>query len=282
MAPLIYIITLSWNRREDTLAFLRSCRGLAYPRYRTLLADNGSTDGTMAAVAAAFPEVELLANGANAGIRRALAAGADYVFLANNDTVLEPPLLSLLVAAARTHDADLAAPAIYYFDRPDRLWWLGGRLRPALLEISPYAAPPYGDRPFVADFVTGCGTLISRRCLERVGLFDERFFMYYEDSDYCLRALRGGLRTVVEPRAAMYHKVAVSSGGSDSPNERYQMARSSVQYFRKHARPWQAPLIVAYRSGSALRTLWRLLRRGRVKAARAYLRGLRDGFMARV
>jgi GT2 family glycosyltransferase len=132
----------------------------------------------------------------------------------------------------------------------------------------------------VVDFITGCGMLISRRCLEQVGLFDERFFMYYEDSDYCLRALRAGLRAVVEPRAVMLHKVAVSSGGSDSPNERYQMGRASLQYFRKHARPWQWPLIGPYRAASALRTIGRLARRGRWPAARAYLRGLRDGARA--
>ncbi len=288
MAPLVAIVTLSWNRREDTLAFLASCAGLAYPSYRTLLVDNGSTDGTPEAVAAAFPEVEQVANGANlgfaagmnVGMRRAQAAGADFVFVANNDTTLDPALLSWLVAAAQAHGADLVAPAIYYYDRPDQLWWLGGRLRPLLLEIQPYAAPPRGQAPFAVDFVTGCGMLISRRCLEHVGSFDERFFMYYEDSDYCLRVLRAGLRAVVEPRAAMYHKVAVSSGGSDSPNERYQMARSSVQFFRKHAQPWQWPAIGAYRAGSAARTLWRLLRRGRTQAARAYLRGLRDGARA--
>jgi GT2 family glycosyltransferase len=285
--PLVAIVTLSWNRRDDTLAFLASCRDLAYPRYATVLVDNGSTDGTLEAVAAAFPEVELLANGANlgfaagmnAGIGRAIAAGADYVFVANNDTTLDPALLSLLVGAARARGADLAAPAIYYFAEPRRIWWLGGRLRPLLLEVRRYEAPPCGDAPFAVDFVTGCGMLISRRCLERVGRFDERFFMYYEDSDYCLRVRRAGLRAIVEPRAAMYHKVAVSSGGSDSPSERYLMARSSLQFFRKHARPWQWLAIAPYRAGSAARTLLRLLRKGRGPAARAYLRGLRDGLL---
>lgn len=289
-APLVYVITLNWNRRDDTLAFLESCQGLRYPRWRALVVDNGSADGSPQAIAAAFPAVEQIVNpanlgfaaGMNVGLRRALAAGADYAFLANNDTTVAPDLLGLLVSAAQASGADLASPAIYYAAAPRRIWWLGGRLRPLLLEVRRYEAPPWrhDPAPFAVDFITGCGMLISRRCLEQVGLFDERFFMYYEDSDYCLRALRAGLRAIVEPRAVMLHKVAVSSGGSDSPNERYHMARASLQYFRKHARPWQWPLIGPYRAASAVRTLSRLARRGRWPAARAYLRGLRDGALA--
>lgn len=285
-SPLVYVITLNWNRRDDTLAFLASCQQADYPNARVLVVDNGSSDGSPAAITANFPAVAQLLNGANlgfaagmnAGLCQALAAGAAYVFLANNDTTLDPTMLTQLVAAAQ-QGADLVAPAIYYYDRPNVLWWLGGRLRPLLLEVKRYEQAPSGSatQPFPVDFVTGCGMLISRRCLERVGLLDERFFMYYEDSDFCLRVYRAGLRTLVEPRARMYHKVAASSGGSDSPNERYQMARSSMQYFRKHARPWQWLAIGPYRAGSAVRTLWRLLRRGRPQAAGAYLRGLRDG-----
>lgn len=289
MAPLLHIVTLNWNRRDDTLAFLASCQRQSYTPRHVLVVDNGSSDDTLAAVAAAYPSVELVANGANlgfaagmnVGLRRALAGGAEYVLLANNDTTLGPLMLELLVAAARAYKADMVAPAIYHADVPSRLWWLGGMLRPVLLEIRRCRTPPGRElAPFAVDFVTGCGMLVSRRCLETVGLFDERFFMYYEDHDYCLRVRRAGLRILVEPRAIMYHKVASSSGGSDSPNERYQMARSSVQFFRKHARPWQWLAIGPYRTGSALRTLGRLLRRGQREAARAYLRGLRDGLVA--
>jgi GT2 family glycosyltransferase len=288
--PLVAIITLNWNRKGDTLDFLASCAGLRYPRLDTIVVDNGSADGSPAAIAAGYPQAEQVLNGANlgfaagmnAGIRRALERGAAYVFLANNDTTLAPDAIALLVAAAEGAGAGMVSPAIYYFDAPQRIWWLGGRLRPLLLEVRRCERAPsrHDPRPFAVDFITGCGMLISRATLERVGLFDERFFMYYEDSDYCLRARRAGIRVLVEPRAAMYHKVAQSSGGSHSPNERYHMGRSSVQYFRKHARPWQWPLIWPYRAGSAARSLWRLARLRRFAAAGAYLRGLRDGATA--
>lgn len=286
--PLVIIVTLNWNRKADTLAFLVSCAGLSYPRLHVIVVDNNSSDGSVAAIGAAFPSVEQITNpanlgfarGMNLGMRHAYAQGADYLFLANNDTTLQPDALDRLVAVAEDQCAGMVAPSIYYYDPPHAIWWLGGWLRPLLLEVrrSDQLLAHQLQQPFAVDFITGCGMLISRSTLETVGFFDERFFMYYEDSDYCLRAYRQKVKVMVEPRALMYHKVAQSSGGSNSPNERYHMARSSVQFFRKHTRIWQCPLIWPYRAGSAVLNLWRLIRDRRLDAARAYLRGLRDGW----
>lgn len=285
-APPVYIITLNWNRCTDTLAFLESCAQQTYPNLRTLVVDNGSTDSSVETISMQFPQVAQIANGrnlgfaagANVGLRHALHHGADYVFLANNDTTLAVDAITVLVAAAQAHDAAIASPAIFYASMPERVWWLGGRRRPWLLEVAPLIQS--GSDPFIVDFVTGCGMLISRRCLETVGLFDEQFFMYYEDSDYCLRVQQAGLRILVVPRARMWHKVATSSGGSDSPSERYHMAASSIRFFRKHAHAWQWLAIIPYRTASAARTLMRLLSHQRWAAARAYMRGLWDGVRA--
>ena len=129
------------------------------------------------------------------------------------------------------------------------------------------------------DFVTACGMLIRRDCLETVGLFDERFFMYYEDSDYCLRARRAGRRAIIVPRARMWHKVAASSGGDDSPGERYYMALSSVQFFRKNVQGWSWLIVAPYRTASALRTSIRLVMSGQSRAVQSYWRGIRDGLL---
>ena len=284
--PLVYALTLNWNRADETLACLETLAAQTFPRLRLLVVDNGSTDDSAARIRAAFPQVEVLTNrrnlgfaaGANVGLRRALAAGADLVFLVNNDTLIDAPAVEHLVAHMRP-EVGIAAPLIYYADEPERIWSAGGQVRRLLLE-------KYDDRqgqvdwggwtgPLERDFVTGCGVMLSRRLLERVGLFDERFFMYYEDSDLCLRARRAGFRILVVPQARMWHKVARSSGGRDSANERYWMARSSVLFFRKHARGGQWAAILPWRLGSALRTTWRL---GRREACAAYWHGLRDGW----
>jgi len=287
--PLVYALTLNWNRPDDTLECLETLAAQTYPRLRLLVVDNGSTDDSVARIGAAFPQAELVVNGenkgfaagANIGLRRAMEAGAELMFLVNNDTLIDAHAVERL-AAVMQPGVGIAAPLIYYADDPKRIWSAGGLVRPLLLE-------KYDDKqgrldrgqwtePLERDFVTGCGLLLSRRLLDRVGLFDERFFMYYEDADLCLRARRAGFRILVVPAAKMWHKVARSSGGSDSANERYWMARSSVLFFRKHARGGQWAAILPWRMGSALRTGWRLLRHGRWAACRAYWRGLRDGW----
>jgi hypothetical protein len=133
------------------------------------------------------------------------------------------------------------------------------------------------DTVLERDYLVACALLLSRCLLTQVGLFDERFFMYYEDSDLSLRACQAGFRLLLAPQAHVWHKVAVSSGGSDSPNERYWMARSSILFFGKHVRGWRWLIVLPYRAGSAIKTLLRLTLRHRPEAARAYGRGLRDG-----
>ncbi|HSO28113.1 MAG TPA: glycosyltransferase family 2 protein [Anaerolineales bacterium] len=289
---MIYVITLNWNRYADTEAFLRSARQSTLPDVRFLVVDNGSSDGSPKKIAAAFPAVELISNpknlgfagGVNVGLRRAQSAGADYVFLANNDTLVAPDMLERLLKAARAHNAALVSPAIFYAAEPERIWSAGAWHNPLNLEVTGdrrgQSASMLPAEPYTVDFITACGMLIERTGLETIGLFDERFFMYYEDSDYCRRARNAGLRLLVEPRAHMWHKVSRSSGGSDSPNERYAMASSSVLFFRKHARPWNWPVIIPYRLASALRTTVRLARKSRHEALRAYWRGLAAGFRA--
>lgn len=287
--PLVYVIVLNWNRKEDTLACLASLQALDYKNKRLLLVDNGSVDGTIQAVARQYPEVEILRNeknlgfaaGNNVGIRYALAHNADYVFLLNNDTEIAPTALSLLVETALKHNAGIVIPKIYYHADPQRIWSIGGMRNRWTLEMTQNKR---GQRDIglweqeqKREHVVGCAMLLSRELLTTVGLLDERFFMYYEDSDLSLRAQKAGFSLYLSPQAHVWHKVAVSSGGSDSPNERYWMARSSVRYFRKHVRGAQWFIVIPYRTGSAVKTLFRLLIQGKKTSAQAYLRGLRDG-----
>jgi GT2 family glycosyltransferase len=285
---LIYAITLNWNRREDTLACLASLTQQTLPNLRVLAVDNHSTDGSSEAIAHSYPQVEQIINsenagfarGFNTGIRHALTAGADYAFILNNDTSLAPDCLERLLDQVRP-DTGILAPMIYYAQEPQRIWALGGFTHPLLLEKNdPWADhPDPGDLPetLECDFVTGCGMFIPRWTLERVGLFDEGFWMYYEDADLCLRVRQAGLNILAVPRAHMWHKVASSSGGANSPSERYWMARSSVRYFRKHARGLQIPAVLTWRTGSALRTSLRLVRNNHREALSAYWRGLWAG-----
>jgi hypothetical protein len=286
---LVYAVTLAWNRREDTLACLDSLFRSTYRPLRVLVCDNGSTDGTPNAVRSSYPQAEVLdlgrnlgfAAGANAGLRHALAAGAEHVLLLNNDTTVDAGMIGALVDAA-SPDVAVVAPLVYYAGAPDVIWSSGGIRNRWTLEQSgdlrgrrdPGGWPVALER----DFVTGCAMLIARAALADVGLFDERFFMYYEDNDWCLRARAAGYRILLVPAARMWHRVATSSGGLGSPAERYAMARSSVQFFRKHVSGVRWAIVAPYRLGSATKTTARLLWRRRPESAAAYWRGLRDGW----
>jgi len=283
--PLVYIITLNWNQPQHTLAFLASCAQQTYHSLRLLVVDNGSTDDSPTAVTTHFPHVEQITNrrnlgfaaAANIGIDHAFKQGADYIFLANNDTTLAPNALDLLVQTAVATQAALTTPLIFYAGSPTHIWSAGGWRHQISLEIYRRPTLPFPPGPLPVDFITACGMLISRTCLQTVGLFDERFFMYYEDMDYCLRVQAANQLILLVPQAHMWHHGAASSGGRDSPNERYHMARSSLLYFRKHIRGWQWLIVAPFRLGSTLKTSYRLSRRQQWPALRAYLSGLWDG-----
>ena len=287
-APLVYLVTLDWSRPGDTIACLEAAASQTYARLRLLVVDNGSADDSVPQIRNRFPDVEVLgqrenlgfARGANLGLKRALAAGADHVFLVNNDTLLDPGAVAQLVGQARPEHGILA-PIIYMAEDRKRIWSAGGRLRPWVLDKSGDGRGKIDTGrwagPEEQDFVTGCGMMLSRRLLETVGLFDERFFMYYEDFDLCLRARQRGFQIVLVPAARMWHRVAQSSGGSNSANERYWMARSSVLFFLKHVRGAQWLAVVPWRMASAVRTTLRLAGSGRWDACAAYWRGLWDG-----
>ncbi len=302
--PLIYVIILTWNQYHHTKACLESLGETTYPNLRILVVDNDSSDGTPAHVRRDFPAVTVLANdenigfaaGNNVGIHYALAEGADYVFVLNNDTLVAADLFERLMdvaqaAPARESKLGMVAPLIYFAEDPTRIWSSGGKRHLLTYEKRgdlhgqldqgqlDQGRSDDGQPPNMVsqDYFTGCALLLSRDLLTEVGPFDERFFFTYEDSDLCFRAREAGYQLLLAPQAHIWHKVSVSTGGSGSPSERYWMARSSVLFFAKHVRGWRWLVVVPYRAASALRTSTRLLRQGKVDSLRSYWRGLREG-----
>jgi len=289
--PLIHVIILTWNRLQDTLACLESLLATEYSNLRIVLVDNGSSDDTPAIVRTTFPTVTVVENGrnlgfaagTNVGIRYALADETDFVFLLNNDTLVDRSLFQHLLGVIEP-GVGMVAPKIYYADDPNRIWSVGAMKHPLTLERSGDGRNQLDagqwDLVLDRDYLVGCALLISRQLLEEIGLFDEAFFVYYEDSDLTLRAREGGYRLLLAPQAKIWHRVSASSGGSDTPNERYWMAHSSVRFFCKHTRGWHWMIVVPFRMGSALKLTLRLLSRGNVTATTAYWRGLLDGLQA--
>ncbi len=271
----------TWNGREDTLACLDSLRDV-----KVVCVDNGSSDGTAHAVERRHPEVELIRNGtnlgfaggSNAGIRRALQRGADWVLLLNNDAIAEPGLVPALErAAAERRDAGVLACKVLFADAPDTLEYAGARFH-VLLGYSGrqrgYGRRDDGRFDELRDVgrATGAAMAVSRAAIERAGLLDERLFAYVEDAEWCLRIRAAGFAIVFVPDARVRHRGGSSTGGRASPTALYYHARNTLAVCEQH-RPLPRGLR-AFRCGVVIGTHL-LQARGR-DAARAVLDGWRD------
>jgi hypothetical protein len=247
--PAVSIVILNWNGLADTLECLRSLRALRYERCRIVVVDNGSTDGSAAALrtAAADGSFELVeaganlgyAGGNNLGIHRALEGGADFVLVLNNDTIVDPDLLDELVeAAARFPDAGCFGPWIYYLDDPERLWFTRSEWGS---KGATFNAPGKGrlaaelsKEVTSTQYVCGAALFFRAEVANRIGLFDERFFLVYEDSDWCFRARRAGFECLVVSTARVWHKVGMSFGSESSPLRTYFSVRNKLLWAEKN------------------------------------------------
>lgn len=247
--PLVYVIVLSWNGKNDTLECLASLQQLTYPNARIVVVDNASSDGTGGAIRSAFPNIELIVNtsnlrfagGNNVGIRRALERGAEYVLMLNNDTVVDPEFLSRLIGAAETNrQIGIVGPKIYYFGDPKRIWFAGGlikwwRGRVTHTGIREVDSGKY-DVTMDVDYITGCCMLIKREVIETIGMLDERYYIYGEDVDLCVRASRLGYKSVYVPSSRVWHKLSVSTKGHLSWFKNWNKLKSQLRLMARYAR----------------------------------------------
>jgi GT2 family glycosyltransferase len=289
--PQVTIIVLNWNGLNDTLDCLESLGQLDYKNHKVVVVDNGSVDGSVPGIREQFPGVTIIENGENlgyaggnnVGLRYAMAQGADYALLLNNDTVVDPAFLGILVDAAEADPAvGIAGPTIYYHERPDVIWSAGGAIdwqrgSTRMVGLDERDDGQFGVEPRAADFVTGCAMLVRRTMMEKVGPLDERFFAYYEETEWCVRVARAGYKIVHVPLARMWHKISPSAR-ADSPLVHYYMTRNRLLFLKATgAGPgaWLHTLIADY-----LRTLtsWsvRPKWRGKRSLRRAMWQGIVD------
>jgi GT2 family glycosyltransferase len=287
----VAVVIPNWNQGQVTAECVASVLAAAQdlPVF-VCVVDNGSTDGSPDLLAQAFgdrvSQVRLMHNAGfaaavNAGILAMLAQSAGAVLLLNNDTVVAPDMLAILAQAAEAQPAvGILGPAIFYFDTPTRVWRLGDRQyrwSPLPLRVQDREA----ERSLVpVDYLTGCAMLIRRQVLEGIGLFDEQFFFYYEDADFCRRAATAGWRLVCVPPARLWHKVSLTAGKANRLTG-YWRARGQVLFYRKHSHGWSGAGVHAF---VVAKTTWLAARQAISKRspdlALATLRGMRDGYRA--
>jgi GT2 family glycosyltransferase len=215
--------------------------------------DNASTDGTAAAIRQRHPDAVVVEHrrnlgftgGNNTGLADAQRAGSEYAWLLNDDAVVDPDALRLLVDCAEAEPAAaMVGPTVYYTDRRDVIWSAGGAIdwrrgSTRMLGIGEADRGQYGDAPREVDFVTGCGLLVRLSAVAQLGPLDERFFAYYEETEWCVRAARAGYRVLHVPRARIWHALAPRTRAA-TPLVHYYMTRNRLLFLETTRAGWSA------------------------------------------
>lgn len=247
--PKVACILLNWNGWQDTIECLDALKTNDYPNLEIIVVDNGSTNDSVTRIKAAHPDVLLLesgknlgfAGGNNIGMRYALDHRAEYLWLLNNDTKPAQDALSTLVKKALT-DPKIGAVAsvCYYANNPSKVQvWAGAKVNMWIGFARNYTEPRE-DRSLHALY--GASMLIARPALEQVGLLDEGFFHYWEETEFSLRLRNAGWRLAAAADSCILHKVGGSTGGYNPILDRY-FTTSGLRILRLHSKvPYLAML----------------------------------------
>jgi GT2 family glycosyltransferase len=246
MKPKIAIVILNWNGYADTSECIISLQKITYDNYQIVVVDNGSVKEDYLLLKKNFPEIEVIKSesnlgftgGNNLGIQYAMKMNPDYLLLINNDTIVEPNFIQpLLNVFEEDKNAGIAAPQINYFYDPQKIWTAGGKI--SRLRGSGFA---YSDRieswikpdNKSVTFVSGCCMLIKKEVFEKIGLFDENFFLYVEDADLCFRTTHAGYKIIVNHHSKILHKVSYSTKENLSYLPLYYVTRNRLYFAKKN------------------------------------------------
>ncbi len=274
--PSVFIIILQYGNSQDTIQCLNSVKELSYSNFRTIVVDNASSTidqdsireyaksqlreiqpGWSEAISQGQPKnlsrISLIFNpqnlgyaeGNNVGIKYALSEGADYVFILNNDTTIEPDTLDKMVSAAEADPmVGALGPAI---KEPDRTVYYGKTswLKP---EFQHSTNPPPKKYLGPKDYLIGTGMLLKRELLEKIEGFDAIYFLYFEDADFSIRAQQTGYKLKVVPETVIHHQVSASTKQLGSPLIlRYHMRNALI--FNSLNAPWTIKPFIIFWAG---------------------------------
>lgn len=231
------VILVNYRGAGDTCECIESLRSVDFPSLEIYVVDNDSGDGSCKEIESRCPEAEVIQLGENigfggannAGMEKAFCDGCDAVLLLNNDTVVDREMVGELASAA--DDTTVTVPLMLYLGEPDMVWYGGGHFDAFGIPRHDHfkeSRSAVGARAEQIGFATGCCVFIPKPVYERVGGFDESYFLYWEDADLSLRFAQNDVRILFCPQAVLWHKVSASTGGEGSPFSYYYETRNRL------------------------------------------------------
>lgn len=289
----VIVVILNWNNLTDTLECVESVLRSEHPGLAVWVVDNGSDEDPSARLGELFPDVRVIrltrnlgySGGNNVGLKLAMDHEAEYVLLLNNDATLAPDTITRLVAAMGADSRiGMATPRVFLYDRPAEVYWDGGMIDWAT-GLTPHHSTelPRSDGILSSEWLDGCCLFVRVAALPEVGLLDERYFLYYEDAEWTVRASRRGWLNVVVLDASARHKVSRSTGSVSGPLASFYFPRNRYLLLRTHGplRRHFAPRLSYARSAYGEYRLRQRSRESRRAVLEAYWSLLRNRWGAR-
>ncbi|HEX9512015.1 MAG TPA: glycosyltransferase family 2 protein [Puia sp.] len=284
--PLISIVTLTWNQTEVTCQFLESTRSLTYKNYEILVCDMGSDiDPTARINAESYPHTRVLRSeknlgftgGNNWGMRQ---AKGDFVFIVNNDTEVTPELLDVLVEPFfQDPTIGVTCPKIRFYQQPDMIQYAGFNPINVLTGRTTAVGSKEIDKgqcdtSGYTHGAHGCAMLVSREVIEKIGMFPENFFIYYEEWDWSARILKAGYHIYYQAKGLIFHKESITMG-KQSAIKVYYHTRNRILYMRRNTSFGQFAVFISFFIlFSAPKAVFTYVVKRQFKHLKSFLKGL--------
>lgn len=226
------------------------------------------------------------AEGNNIGIRYALNnLNPDYILLLNNDTVVNKNFLFKLLEVSESDEKiGITGPKIYYYDEPNRIWFAKGKISWKFCRgiNNGYNEIDRGQHDHVTEmeYASGCAFLIKREIIDKIGLLDQKFFLYFEEIDWTLRASEMGYHSVFAPEGKIWHKISKSGGGISGRVGLYYITRNRWLLMKKWAKKTDLLFFIAYQAvGAIVLPIFLTIYYQNIELFIAYYKGLYDGLV---
>lgn len=286
LLPKVSVVIPTYNLKNILLECLKSVLSQNYNNLEVIVVDNGSTDGTSEVVTRKFPKVKLIRNqknlgvtgGANAGLREATG---DYIWLVDHDNILEFNMLSEMVKLAESDPKiGVVVPKIYYWEDKSLIWAAGTGMNLLTGENIFRGGKDVGQYDRIEEVdIAPANFLVKKEVIEKVGLYDDVFFVSYEDADFSFRVRKAGYKIVYTPKAVCYHKIPLLDKKSAKQrwlSRAYWSARNKIIFMRKNS-PFFFLFVLLYPIWFFIYT-YQALRYSNFNTLLNFYKGIKDGF----